>query len=219
MVDLLASETLDGAAISDSLAGGGTGIDMGVVANQFWTPFIDKVANTGQKDIYLSHDGLNPISNLSVHVGEFGLGTLFAYGGDDTAPNDFTALKARGASSGVSKNNNDGLSEGYWMEMKSDITDFNQFDIGARPTQVKVFGKANEGIDLGTAFEIDFDAMVYNNGGETKASAPVTGQIGPAANTVLGDAAHIRFRFYVKNSEINFGTIQWETIFSFAFSG
>ena len=219
MVDLLASETLDGAAIADSLAGGGTGFDMGVVANQFWAPFIDKAANTGRKDIYLSHDGVNAISSLGNYIGEYGVGTLFAYGGDDTAANDIAAVIARGNSSGSSKNNFDGLSEGYWLEMKADIPDINQFDVGGRPTQVKQFGKGGLGVALANGFIIESGAMVYNNSGEQVATGPVDGQIGPAGNTILGDAAHLRYRFYVKGSETNFGIMQWETIYSFAFSG
>lgn len=217
-VSLIASETLNGLAIDDALDGGGLGMNMGLVSNQFYTPLIDKATNTGQKDIYIRHDGTALISTLGCYIGEYGSGTGFTYGGTETAALDFSTVKSMGLASGTSKNNDDGNSGGFWMEMDASTTSTTQFDAATRPAEVKIFGGANQGIDLSTYFLLDAKAMVYDSGGEATATAPVTGQIGPAGDTALGDNAHLKFRYYVPTSYLEAKTIQWETIFSYSYT-
>ena len=190
------------------------------MAANSYAPIIDKTANTGRKDIYLSHDGLDPITALSVNIQQYGLGTGFGYGGDNNAADDFADILALGAASGVSRNNADGLSGGVWIDMQSDVSNALQFDRATRPALIKVFGDGGTlGDSLANAIPILTDAMVYNDAGEQKASVPVEGQIGPAGNTVLGDAAHIRQRVYIPNSFLKAGFFQFEEVYNYAFTG
>lgn len=219
-VSLTISETLDGAALSDSLAGGGTGVDFGSVVNNSFAPVVDKTANTGRQDFYISHNAtIDPITNLKVHIEAYGARTGFTYGGARTAALDYTAIKAMGQSSGSSKNNADGLSSGVWMDMDADSIAASQFDQAARPSEVKIFGdNGTDGIDLASAFLIGTMAMVYNNSGEQNASAPVAGSIGVAGNTVLGDAAHVKSRIYLADAFAEGGIYQWEFVWSYSFT-
>lgn len=215
-VAITLSESLDGAAVADSLAGGGTGLDLGSVTNGAYAPLISQPSNTGKQDLYVSHDAVvDPITDFKVYIDQFSQ----SYGGANSAANDYTSIKSEGNTSGSSKNNGDGLSSGLWMEMDADVSTTNQFDIATRSTLVKIFGDGGtDGIDLASAFLVKADAMVYDAPGETVASAPVDGQIGKAADTVLGDSAHLAFRIYLRSAFPDGGIFQFDTIFSFAFT-
>jgi hypothetical protein len=220
-VNLIISETLDGVAIADALAGGGSGMDFGSTVNNQFAPLIDKTANTGAQNLFIRTDATtDPITNLTVYLGLFGALTGFTYGGQRTAASDYTALKTMGQTSGSSKNNADGLSEGIWMEQQWDASTANQFDHATRPTLVKIFGdNGTDGIDLASAFLINSAAMVYNNTGtETAASAPVSGKIGKALDTVLGTNAHLKFRAYLANSWVEGGVFQAELVFGYSYT-
>jgi hypothetical protein len=218
-VNLTFSRTLDGAAVSDALAGGGTGLDLGSCVNGSYCPVIDRPSNTGREDIYISHDAVvDPITSAKIYIEQFGTNTGFTYGGADSAANDYAALKLMGQNSGVSQNNADGNSEGLWIDMDADISDANQFSGvgGARATVAKIFGdNGTDGIDEASAFTLAADAMVYENAGEQLASAAVAGSIGKAGDTVLGDSAHIRLRAYLKDSQTQGGIYQWEYVISY----
>lgn len=217
---LTVSETLDGAAVADALAGGGTGVDLGSVVNNSYAPVILKSANTGAQNLFISHDAtIDPITDVKTFLQTYGVGTAFTYGGADTAANDFTTLKNLANASGSSKNNNDGLSGGLWIDMDWDASTTNQFDQGTFPLVVKIYGDGlTDGISLASAFTLKADAMVYNAPGETAASAAVDGQIGKAADTVLGDAAHVKLRIYVPNSFTDGGIVQFEWVIAYSFT-
>ena len=84
---------------------------------------------------------------------------------------------------------------------------------------MKIYGDGlTDGIDLASAFTLVGDAMVYNNTGETLASAAVDGQIAKAADTVLGDSAHVKLRIYIPNSFSDGGIIQWEWVIAYSFT-
>jgi hypothetical protein len=217
-VNLTMSETLNGSAVADALAGGGTGVDMGQVAANNYSPLNDKTANTGRKDLYIRHDGVNEITSFSTYLQIFGTGTAFSYGGADSAANDYTNIVAEGAASGDSKNNADGLSSGIWLEFNAFVSDTNQFNISGRPTEVFIFGRSNAGIDLANSIQVPAVAMVYDSGGETAAVTPVAGQIGASGDTVLGDNAHIKERVYVRNLFTGTGIMQIEEVFTYAFT-
>lgn len=221
-VSLQVSETLDGAAISDALAGGGTGLDLGSVVNNSYAPVVSKAGNTGKQDLYISHDAtVDQITDVKAHLQQFGVGTGFTYGGADTAANDFTSIKALGQASteaATDKNNANGTSGGFWMEMDSDVATATQFD-PTRTSLLKIFGNnGTDGIDLASAFVLAAEAMVYAAAGEQQASAPVAGEIGKAADTVLGDSAHLAFRIYLPSSHTSGGILQFETVFVFSFT-
>ena len=55
--------------------------------------------------------------------------------------------------------------------------------------------KVGVGDSLANAIGIGAACQCYNNAGEQAASSPTSGQVGPAANTTLGDAAHLRLIF------------------------
>jgi hypothetical protein len=224
-VSLTISETMGGAAIADILAGGGTGNDYGSVVNGSYAPIILKSANTGAQDFYISHDAVNdPITSTKIYLAEFGSESAATYnpspGVGHSAPLDYAALISMGNTSGDSKNNGDGLSAGFWIDMQWNVSTTNQFDIATRPTLVKIFGdNGTDGIDEASAFPLAADAMSYDNASvETAASAPVAGSIGKAADTVLGEQAHVRTRIYIKQAETLGGIYQTEFVLSFSYT-
>ena len=220
-VNLVISETLDGAQVADALAGGGTGLDLGQVQNGEWSPRVPPSSNNeGKQDLYIQHDAVvDPITDVKLFMQEFGVGTGFTYGGADSAAGDFTSLKNLADASGSSKNNADGLSGGLWVEFDADVSQVNQFDQATRPTLVKIFGDGlTDGIDLASAFQIPTDSMVYNAPPETLASAAVAGSIGKAGDTVLGDAAHIALRIYLPQSQTDGGIFQGELVTAYSFT-
>ena len=217
---LTISETIDGSAVADALAGGGTGVDFGSTVNDQYSPLIDKSANTGAKTLYIHHDAtIDPITDVKTFIQEYGVGTGFTYGGADTAANDYTSLKSLGNASGSSKNNADGLSGGVWIDMDADASTTNQFDQATFPTVVKIYGdNTTDGTDLATALSLNSAAMVYDAPGETLASAPVTGQIGKATDTVLGTNGKIKLRAYLTALYANGGIVQWEWVIAYSFT-
>ncbi len=218
-VNLTMSETLDGAAVADGLAGGGVGVDMGQVSANNYVPLINQTANTGAKDLFIRHDAVaDPITSFQTYIQTYGVGTGYTYGGGDTAANDFTNLKAMAAATGSSKNNADGLSGGFWVDFNAFVSTVNQFNLGTRPTEVFAYGQSAQGEDLASAIQIIKEAMVYDSGGETAAITPIDGQLGKAGDTVLGDNAHLKFRLYIPNTFVGSGIFQWETIFTYAFT-
>jgi hypothetical protein len=224
-ISITISETMGGAAIADVLAGAGTGNDYGSVVNGAYAPIILKSSNTGAQDFYITHDGIiDPITDLKVFLAEFGSKSSATYnpnpGVGHSAALDYTNVKAMGATSGDSKNNADGLSAGFWIDMQWNVSTTNQFDISTRPTLVKIFGdNSTDGIDEASAFLIPADAMSYDNASvETAPSAPVAGTVGKAADTTLGEQAHVRTRIYIKQAEDLGGIYQTEFVFSYSFT-
>jgi hypothetical protein len=103
--------------------------------------------------------------------------------------------------------------------MDADASTTNQFDQATFPLLVKIYGDGlTDGIDLASAFPLVTDAMVYNAPGETLASAPVAGQIGLAADTVLGDAAKTKLRIYLPAAFSDGGILQWEWVIAYSFT-
>jgi hypothetical protein len=217
---LTVSETLDGSAVADSLAGGGSGIDLGSVVNGSYAPVTLKSANTGAQNVYVRHDAtIDPITDVKTFIQQYGVGTGFTYGGADTAANDYAAIKSLGNGSGSSKNNADGLSGGFWVDMDWDASTANQFDQAGFPTVVKIYGdNTTDGTDLATAFTLKASALVYDAPGETAASAAVDGKIGKNNDTVLGDNAHVKVRIYLTQAYSQGGIYQWEWVWSYSFT-
>ncbi len=217
-VTLTVSESIDGAAVTDALSGGGTGVDFGSVINGSFAPVIDKVLNQGEQSLYIRHDaGIDPITDVGFFLQTFGVGTGFSYGGAQSAATDFTTLKSLGSASGSSKNNADGLSGGIWIDMDFDSNDSTRFDITNFPSLVKIHGdNGTDGQDLASAFSLVTDAMVFDAPGETVASSPVAGQIGKAGDTALGTNAHINLRIYIPTTHPDGGIIQWEWVIKYS---
>ena len=225
-VTLIVSETLLGAAFSDALAGGGTGIDFGAVTNGAYTPIISQAANTGRKDAYIRHNGTENITAVKTFVAAFSQ----TYGGADSAANDFTTLKAKGAaSSSANANNDDGNAGGLHIEMDADVSDANQFDPSREGNQVRIYGSdpgsgtdsGKDGSDLTNAFTLESEAMVYDAPGETVATSPSDGVIGPvggASKTTVGESAHTRLRYFLEEAATVGGILQADWVIAYSFT-
>lgn len=219
-VALIISETLDGSQVADSLQGGGNGVDLGPVNNNSFAPVTSKSGNTGKQDLFIQTDAVaDPITDTKTFVQQYGTGTGYTYGGNASAAADYASLKSLGNASGSSKNNNDGLSGGLWIDMDWDAVTANQFDQANFPSVVKIYGdNLTDGTTLATAFTINAAAMVYNAPGETAASSPVAGVIGKSGDTANGDAAHIKLRIYLPSSHTTGGYMQWEWVVAYSFT-
>lgn len=220
-VSLTISESLSGSALSDSLAGGGTGLDLGSVVNGAFAPISDKATNVGRQDLFIRHNAtIDPITNVKFYLGEYGAITGYTYGGARTAATDLTSIFTLGNASGSSKNNADGLSGGIWIDQRWNASTSAQFDKATYPSKVEIFGdNGTDGKDLASAFTLLTDAMVYDNTGvETAATTPVAGEIGKSGDTVLGDQAHIRTRVYLPQSHAEGGIYQFEFCIAYSFT-
>lgn len=226
---LTVSETLGGAEVSDALAGGGTGVDLGSCVNNQYSPIIDKTANTGAQILYFRHNAtIDPITNVKIYMDSFAR-TGFTYGGAANAASDYTVLKAEGAASDVTaaaKNNSNGLASGVWMEQQYNVSTTNQFDIataragGAGTKFVQIFGRSSQGIDAATAYGVIKEACLYtpDNSAENAPTAAVDGKIGKSTDTVLGNRAKLRFRIYLRDAFADGGIFQFSLIARFSYT-
>ncbi|MBP98749.1 hypothetical protein CMK18_22605 [Candidatus Poribacteria bacterium] len=210
-----------GTSIANSIAGGGgsqVGWNIGSVTSGQWGPITNKISNLGHKDLYLAHDGTNKITNFTIHIAEFGTTTGYTYGGSSTAALDYAGVKAQGSASGTSKNNLDNASAGLWIEYEHVVSDANRFDYASRPSLVNIFGKSNLGISDATGFDLKSESMIYNSSGATVANSPVDGEIGAAADSVLGDTSHIQLRHYMEANPSLSSTVQYEMVYRYSFT-
>lgn len=221
-VTLIVSETITGAEVSDILAGGDSGLDYGQVTNGSYAPVTSQAANTGQQDLFLRHDGVNPITDVKLYVDQFSGGV---YGGANSPSTDLTALLAYGASdTGATANNGDGLSRGLHIDMDWQVNAASQFSYSREAAGNKrIFGKDYSGLDGSSstlAFPLHVDAMSYWNGvSEIDAVTPVTGSIGGSADTgTLGNRGHFKSRFYLHTGATEGGIFQFDTVINFAFT-
>ena len=208
------------AQVSDALAGGGTGLDLGQVVNGQYTPIIDQGANTGLQDIYMNHDAaVDQITDFKSFIAVFSQ----AYGGAGaSAAADLATVIAKGqADDETTANNNNGLSSGFRIEHGGiDIPGLGASAFLPSRGQVDIYGNGGtDGIDLVSAFTVHEDAMVFNNAGsEVDAVTPVAGQLGKSGDTVLGDVAHVGLRFYLETTAPDGGIIQWDWVLAFSFT-
>jgi len=228
-VTLTISETLGGSEVSDSLAGGGTGVDLGQVVSGQYSPIINATLNEGAQVLYFRHDAVDdPITNFKIYMDSYSR-TGFTYGGAATASSDYIDLKAEGAASDITaaaKNNSNGLASGVWMEQQYNVATSNQFNIatarGADPGSkyVQIFGRSSQGIDETTAFGIIKESCLYtaDNVTETAPTNPIDGKIGTATDTVLGNRAKLRFRIYLNSSFDTGGIFQFSLVSRFAYT-
>ena len=219
-VNLTVAKTMGGAQVSDSLAGGGTGLDLGQVVNGQYVPIINQASNTGHQDVWLSHDAtVDPITDVKTYIAEYSAGS---YGGADSAVNDIATLIAKGqADNEATANNSDGLAAGLRIEHGGiDITTLGASAFLPSRAQVDIYGNSGtDGVDLASAFDLHVDACVYDNASvETDATAPETGKIGKSGDTALGDYAHVGVRYYLEDAATNGGIIQWDWVVSYSFT-
>jgi len=220
-VTLVVSETITGGEVSDVLSGGSLGLDYGQVINGSYSPVISQGSNTGQQDLYLSHNGIQPITDVKIYVAEF----TGIYGGANSSATDLTTLLNYGASdTGATANNGDGLSRGLHIDMDWQVNAASQFSYTREAAGNKrIFGKDYSGLDGSSstiAFPMHVDAMSYWDGvSEVDATTPVTGSVGGSADTgTLGNRGHFKSRFYLHTGATEGGTFQWDTVINFAFT-
>lgn len=222
-VSLTVSTTLSGTQAADSLAGGGSGIDLGSCVNNEYAPIISKAANTGWQSLYIRHNAtIDPITNVKTFIAQYSQ----TYGGAVSAAADYATLKSKGNASGNSANNADGLSSGLRIEHDADLGNTlgaSAFD-GSR-AQVKIYGdNLTDGIDLASAFNLHVDALIYDAsphgtpGTAVDATTPVTGKIGKDGDSVLGDHALIKLRFYLENAAPDGGVLMWDWVIAYSFT-
>ncbi len=228
-VTLTVSKTQFGSGVSDALSGGGTGIDLGSVVNGQYTPITNQSTNAGVQDVYIRHNAtIDPITSVATYVQQFGTGTGFTYGGANTAAGDLTSLLNYGnASSSTTANNGDGLAGGLQIDMDWQVSQTNQFANSRNGTQKRIYGASGgatgDGSSLSTAIAMYVDAMSYSSthaagGTETDATTPVAGKIGKNGDTVLGEQAHLKMRFFLPTSATNGGILQWEWVISYSYT-
>lgn len=235
---LTVSETLGGSEVADSLAGAGTGVDLGQVVNGQYAPIVgDQALNGGAQVLFFRHNAvIDPITNLKVYMDNYSR-TGFTYGGAGTSLGDFNTLKSEGNASAITaaeKNNSTGLAGGLWMEMQRNISSSNQFDIatnrvtsdgnvydqGPGSKFVKIFGRGAQGQDEATAYGVIREACVYtaDNLTENDPSAPVDGKIGIETDNVLGNRAKLRFRIYLREAFADGGIFQVALVARFSYT-
>lgn len=223
---LTVSETLSGTAFADSLAGGGTGIDLGNVINGQYAPLVDQPTNNGHQDVFIRHNAtVDPITDVKTFVQNYGIGTGFTYGGANSAAADYTKILTMGnADTSTVANNSDGFANGLHIDMDWQVSQSNQFTAARIGTgQHRIYGDnggaSGDGRNLATGFTMNADAMSRNNAGtEVDATTPVAGKIGKTGDTVLGDRAHPRLRFFLRSDETDGGILQWEWVISYSFT-
>lgn len=224
-VSVLVEKVLNSGAAADALAGGGTGVDLGNSVAGEYTPIISKAANTGQEDLFITHDAtVDPITNVATAIAEF----TCPYGGANDAATDLANVLAKGSASGTSPNNADGLSGGLRIEMDADLGGtLGLAAFNATRDQVEIYGKTsattlnngNNGNSVSTAFILHKDALVQNNGGSPiDAVTPVDGQIGRAGDATLGDVAKVALRYYLESAATATGIVQWDWIVRYSFT-
>lgn len=218
-VNLTVAKTIGGAQVADSLAGGGSGLDLGQVVNGQYTPIIDQSLNQGHQDVFIRHDAtVDPITNVKTFVAQYSQ----TYGGANSASADIATLIAKGqADNEATANNSDGGSSGLRLEHGGiDISGLGVSAFLPSRAQVDIYGNSGtDGIDLATAFDMHVDAMVYDNSGsEVDATTPVTGQIGKLGDTVLGDNAHVGLRMFLEDAAPDGGILQWDWVVAYSFT-
>lgn len=218
-VSLTISKTVAGSQAADSLAGGASGLDYGSCVNGKYVPITSQSANTGWMTLYIRHDAtINEIDNVKTFIAQFS-GT---YGGAVSAAADFATLKSKGnADDGTTANNGNGLSSGLRIEHDADLGG----SLGASAflpsrAQVKIYGDNNtDGIDLASAFTLHEDSAIYYNGStEADATTPVAGKIGKSSDTVLGNRAKLKLRFYLEQAAPDGGILQWDWVTAYSFT-
>lgn len=237
-VSLTVSKTIAGSAVSDTLSGGGTGLDLGNVTNSQYGPIVSQSLNTGHQDVFIrANSSVDPVTNVKLYLSDYS-DTGFTWGGGNvSSAADLSAILALGASTGSSKNNNDGLSGGLWIEVDWTSSTTNQFDLATRPSRVLVFGKngvsavtgspdnsAKNGSSQALAFDVGADANSYWNGSaEADATAPVNGQLAgtgqlTATQSALGNRLHLKKRIYIPQSFADGGIFQYTQCIQFSFT-
>lgn len=216
---LTIAKTLNGSQVSDALAGGGSGYDLGQVVNGKYAPIIDQGTNQGHADLFIRHDAVvDPITDCKTFIAQFSQ----TYGGADSAANDIATLIAKGqADVEATSNNIDGLSSGLRIEHAGrEIGSLGMSAFLPSRAQVEIYGdNGTDGIDLASAYDLHVDALSYNNVGvEADASAPVTGQIGISGDSNLGDRAHVGLRMYLESTAPDGGILQWDWVFAYSFT-
>ena len=183
------SKTLTGSAVADSLTGGSTGLNFGESETGDASP--------PEVTLYFRHDGTQKVTNLAVNIQAY----TGVYGGDYNASADLTKIVGHGDS-------------GYGLQVDFRWDAATKFEAG----QYTVI-ETGTGVSFVTRILVPVEAMSRNNGGtEVDAGTPVAGEVGAVGDTVLGDRAHMTWRYVTPTGEAATGRRQFDIYYSFNFT-
>lgn len=166
------------------------GANYGKAKNGAYIPLVDQDENTGHKDIFISHDGKEPITNVAIYITEM----KSLYGGAGTANKDFNYLLKLGSeSNSTTPNNSDGKFGGVAFEMNKAVSKDNQFSPSNGSTYICT---QSRGSSIDNAIPISKLSIVGDDN-------PEEGVIKP------GSYAHIKSRVYLPSNAVLGGKFQW----------
>jgi len=184
-VSIISSATIGGSQIVDSLQGGGSGYQFGTSEATLDTPI---------KDIFIRHNGLTKITNLSIYLKAYSQ----VYGGEYSASADLVKVIEQG-------------SQGAGFQV--------DFDWDGVPFAVYTTLTNSLGTSMETAIEVPVTAILFNNAGiKNSASAPVQGELGIVGNSVLGDTAMFKCKWRVPTGELAPGRRQIDLAYIYNFT-
>ena len=198
------------------------GADLGQVANGSYTPLVgNQAANAGCKELYLKHNAQHdPITDVVFYIGPF----TGIYGGPQSPNSDYNQIIAQGAQdAGGTANNADGLSSGLQMDMSFNVSVASQFAPAREFTgQKRIFGKTYSLVQVGTQtypILMHRDAAFYFDGlSNSPPLSPADGVIGKSDDTIRGNTALVRLRYYLPSSAAVGGLLQWSFITLFSYT-
>lgn len=184
-VGIISSAVIGSSQVSDSLTGGGSGYQFGSV---------EAGQTQAAKRIWVRHDGVNRISNLSVYLKAYSQ----AYGGEYSASADLVKALDQGE-----------IGAGFQIDFDWDGVDFAAYTVL----------KYGMGASPETAIEIPITAILFNNAGiATAASAPEQGELGWSGNSSLGDTVLLKTRWLVPVGELAPGKRQIDLAYIYNFT-
>ena len=194
-VDLSIARTNTGDHMSDLLAGGGTGMDMGTCVNG---------SVSISQDMRLRHNGTSKITGLSYYSQPY-TGT---YGGNFSPASDFARLRTLGDMGGGEY----GL---HVCEVWNEAVPFSTF--------FKI--RTGYADSYSTKRALAESSMLWMNTStqvETAASAAQAGSMGvnndSAESQALGNRSRLRSRLSLPASEPDGGIRQWDWVFSYVYT-
>ena len=194
-VDLSIARTDTGDHMSDLLAGGMTGMDMGTCING---------AVSIAQNMRIRHNGSSLITGLSYYVQPY----TGSYGGNFSPSSDYSRLRTLGDLGGgdygleICENWNESPAFTTFFKMRTGYAD-----------------------SYSTKRALNSTAMYWFNTGtsaETAATAPQAGSLGVNDNSAgaqsLGNRAFLRSRISLPASEPDGGIRQWDWVFSYVYT-
>lgn len=194
-VDLSIARTNTGSHMSDLLAGGASGMDMGTCVNGSFSI---------SQDLRIRHNGASKITGLSYYIQPY----TSTYGGNFSPASDFARLRALGDTGG----GDFGLQV---CEVWNEAVPFSTF------FKIRT-GFADSYSTKRALADSSFFWMNTTTQVETDATAPQAGSLGvndnSAESQALGNRTMLRARLALPASEPDGGIRQWDWVFSYVYT-